>query len=109
MRHLPTMKPANINCDPELIDMFRREAQARMMNTSDLLRLALAKWLINQRLLKQEQVTDTGRLIPDDRMRRAKAAKRKKADNGTGDEAPITIDARVRRAAGFTSGMKQEG
>lgn len=74
------MVTVQVQLDEEVLKLLRAGARARMTPVSQIIRVAAGRWLVNHRCLKQEQLNDEGRLIPEELQRRR--ARKEAADEG---------------------------
>jgi len=87
------MVTVQVQLDEEVLTLLRAEARARLKPVSEIIRVAAGRWLVNHRVLKQEQLNDAGRLIPDELRRRAKPRRPRKDLAGEGNVAVLHADA----------------
>jgi hypothetical protein len=76
------MVTVQVQFDEEVPTLLRAEAKARMKPVSELIRVAVGKWLVNHRCLRQEQLNDAGRLIPEEPQRKTKRRRARKDADG---------------------------
>jgi hypothetical protein len=87
------MTTVQVQLDDEVLALLRGEAKARMKPVSEIIRVAAGRWLVNHRVLKQEQLNDAGRLIPDELRRKAKPRRARKEAADEGNVAVLHGDA----------------
>jgi hypothetical protein len=87
------MRTVQVQLDDEVLALLRGEAKARMKPVSEIIRVAAGRWLVNHRVLKQEQLNDAGRLIPDELRRKAKPRRSRKDVAGEGNGTALRPDA----------------
>jgi hypothetical protein len=87
------MTTVHVQFDDEVLALLRAEAKARMKPVSEIVRVAAGKWLVSHRVLRQEQLNDAGRLIPDELRRKAKPRRSRKDPAGEGNVTALHDDA----------------
>jgi hypothetical protein len=81
------MVTVQVQFEDAVLTLLRAEARVRMKPVSEIIRVAAGKWLVNHRCLKQEQLNDEGRLIPEELQRRAR---RRRVRKEAADEGNVT-------------------